>query len=106
MAKIKAESLLSIELEKLENKVNEFQQYLEENSIITKVTRDSEIIIALEEQDKLHKEIVIQIKMQDALFNWMPLLEKLREGSISKKLETRGNVKLNGLFTNKREEDE
>lgn len=102
MAKIKVDSLIGFELDKLEAKVGEFQQYLEENSIITKVTSGNEILLALEEQDKLHKEIVIQIKMQDALFNWMPLLEKLREGAEQKKLELRGDAEANGLFNKKR----
>lgn len=106
MAKIKLDSLISFELDKLEAKAGEFQQYLEENSIITKVTSDNEILLALEEQDKLHKEIVIQIKMQDALFNWMPLLEKLREGDALKKLELRGDATANGLFNKVRNNGE
>lgn len=106
MAKIKVDSLINIELSKLENKVKEFQDYLEMNSIVAKVTGNSEIFLGLEQQDQLHKEIVIQIKIQDALFNWMPLLEKLREEKDNKKIETRGDVPVNGMFLRKREREE
>jgi tyrosine-protein phosphatase YwqE len=96
--KIDNKNLVLFELNKLENKVNEFQSYLELNPINASVTRGNEIILTEENQDKLHKEIVIQIKMQDALFSWIPLLEKLREGEQNKELETRGDIEVNGLF--------
>jgi hypothetical protein len=98
MAKIKIDSLIDVELSKLEAKVAEFQTYLEENSITTVVKGNGEFFLGLEEQDKLHKEIVIQIKMQDALFNWMPLLEKLREAEVTKKQQIRGDIEVGGLF--------
>jgi hypothetical protein len=103
MAKVKVESLIGFELDRLEAKVQEFQKYLEINSIITstKGLRLDEDALSLDAQDKLHKEIVIQIKMQDALFAWMPLLEKLREGAESKKLETRGDVEVSNHFKKK-----
>ena len=39
--------------------------------------------------------------MQDAIFNWLPLLEKLRKGEEGKDMETYGNVEVNGLFKKK-----
>jgi hypothetical protein len=96
--KIDTKNLILFELAKLENKVNEFQTYLELNPITAQVTKGNEIILSEENQDKLHKEIVIQIKMQSALFEWLPLLEKLRESENNKELETRGNLEVNGLF--------
>ena len=102
MAKIKVESLINVEIEKLQAKVNQFQKYLEMNPITAQVTKDSEIILSQDNQDKLHKEIIIQIKMQDALFNWLPLLEKLKKGEEGKELETRGDIEINGLFKSKK----
>lgn len=100
--KIDPKSLIHFELSKLEDKVHEFQKYLELNTIISKVgVRIDELELADDQQDKLHKEIVIQIKMQDALFNWMPILEKLRDTSETKELQTRGDVEVNGMFKNK-----
>lgn len=95
--KINTDSLIHVELEKLEKKVKEFQTYLELNSILysgtTRMDEDNEV-----DQDKLHKEIVVQIKMQDALFVWLPLLDKLKAGEQGKELETRGNIEVNGLY--------
>lgn len=96
--KVNPQDIILFELEKLEAKVNEFQKYLELNTINAQITKDGAITLSEENQDKLHKEIVIQIKMQDALFNWLPLLQKLREGEQNKQLETRGDVEVNGLF--------
>lgn len=100
--KLNTESLINVEIQNLEDKVKEFQTYLKQNSINTNTNGirydDTE---DLESQDKRHKEIVIQIKMQDALFNWLPLLEKLRQGEDAKKLETRGDVPVNGLYASK-----
>lgn len=102
MAKaIKVESLISFEINKLQDKVDQFQQYLEMNPITAQVTQANEILLTQDTQDQLHKEIIIQIKMQDALFNWLPLLEKLKLNEADKGLETRGDVPVNGLFKNK-----
>ena len=96
--KINTDSLIGVELDKLESKVKEFQKYLEINNILTMrgTVRFDEVEEDL--QDKLHKEMIIQIKVQDAIFNWLPLLEKLREDKKTKALETRGDVAINGMF--------
>lgn len=52
------------------------------------------------EQEKLHKEIAIQIKMQDAILVWLPILEKLKQRE-EEKLQTYGDVEVNGLFNKK-----
>lgn len=101
----KAENLIDSEIKELENKVKEFQDYLRLNSIISNVgnkgkLRIDELDLTIEDQDKLHKEIVIQIKMQDAVFNWLPLLRKLRESEEEKQMETRGDVEVSGMFRN------
>lgn len=98
--KLDPQSLIHFELAKLEDKVHEFQQYLQTNTIISSVSPDA-FDMADDQQDKLHKEIIIQIKMQDALFNWMPVLEKLRESTNAKQIETRGDIVVNGLFKQK-----
>lgn len=105
--KINPDSLIAAEIEDLDDKVKEFQKYLRLNTIVSKVSKSGisltidEIMLSEEQQDKLHKEILIQIKMQDALFVWLPLLKKLRETEEGKQLETRGDVKVNGMFKNR-----
>lgn len=96
-AKITDQSLIHFELEKLEAKVNQFQTYLEMNPITAVVTQGNEVILTEENQDKLHKEILIQIKIQDVLFNWLPALEKLKEKKVDK-ISTRGDIEVSGLF--------
>lgn len=103
--KVNPQDIILFELEKLEAKVNEFQKYLELNTINAQITKDGAITLSEENQDKLHKEIVIQIKMQTALFEWLPLLQKLREGEQNKQLETRGDIEVNGLFSKKIKEE-
>lgn len=106
MAKtIKTEGLIDVELEKLDGKVQEFQKYLEINSILNANNGIRYDEVEIESQDKLHKEIVIQIKMQDALFSWMPLLKKLREETAAKSMETYGDVEVNGLYRKKKGEN-
>lgn len=95
--KINSDNLIHLEIQKLESKVNEFQEYLAMNTIVTKVTDGSSITLTEENQDMLHKEITIQIKMQFALFEWLPLLEKLKEKKADK-IDLRGGAQMNGLF--------
>lgn len=105
--KINLDSLIAIPIQNLEDKVKEFQDYLRLNSIVqTNGLRIDDSSFTVEAQDKLHKEIVIQIKMQDALFAWLPLLEKLREEKESTKFETRGDVATNGLYNRRKNQDE
>lgn len=97
--KIDLKSLINVELRKLEAKIKEFQDYLQVNKInVSAVSDDGSITLSEDDQDKLHKEILVQIKIQDALFNWMPLLEKLKTAEQDKPLETRGDIEINGLF--------
>lgn len=103
MAKANIDNLIKMELEKIEKKVEEFQEYLEINPIVS----DSSFLLLEEDtQNRVHKEITIQIKMQDALFNWLPLLEKLREDKSKKQTSTRGDVKVGGMFAKKLENNE
>lgn len=106
--KTKAETLIDEEIRELENKVKEFQDYLRINSIVSTISnnksiRNDELDLTLEDQDKLHKEIVIQIKMQDAVFNWLPLLRKLRESEADLAPATRGDVEVSSMFKNKQD---
>lgn len=90
---------IDVEIKKLEDKVNEFQKYLSLNSIVRYGDLridEKEFNIAL--QESLHKEIGIQIKMQDALFSWLPLLKKLKEETATQTGELRGGQEANGLF--------
>jgi len=107
--KIQIDNLIVKEIQELEEKVKEFQTYLRINTIISTVIEHSDssntdyIRLTEEQQEKLHKEILVQIKMQDAVFNWLPLLKKLRESTAEKEMnETRGDIPINGMFKNKR----
>ena len=42
--------------------------------------------------------MLIQIKIQDALFAWMPLLEKLKQGEQDRKENIRGDIEVGGMF--------
>lgn len=95
--KITEKGLIDLELQKLQDKVNEFQDYLNINKITAQVTKGNDIILGEDDQEKLHKEILVQIKMQDAVFNWLPLLEKLKEKDVAKQ-ETYGDAKIGGHF--------
>lgn len=95
--KLTEKNLIDLELQKLQSKVDEFQNYLAMNKITAQVTSGNDIILGEDDQDKLHKEIIVQIKMQDAVFNWLPLLEKLKEKDIAKQ-ETYGDAKVGGHF--------
>lgn len=98
--KLDNQDVIHFELERLEKKVEEFQTYLEKNSILTPPS--SNYGDGVDNQDKLHKEMVLQIKVQSALFEWLPLLAKLRDrDNRDKAIKTRGDVEINGLFNQK-----
>lgn len=102
--KIDVDKLISTELENFENKLKEFQDYLLINSIIypkSNSVRIDELNMTEEDQEKLHKEISIQIKMQDAVLTWLPLLDKLRETKAEKTMDVRSNEEMAGLFKNR-----
>lgn len=61
------DSLIAPEEAKLSAKVEEFQSYLETR----KINGEGD-------DSKRHKEIEVQIKMLNALFEWLPSLESLR----------------------------
>jgi uncharacterized protein YhaN len=91
------ESLIAEELERLEEKIEEFQLYLKQNTIITRVKNNKLKEVA--EETNRHKEIDTQSKMINNLFIWLPLLQKLRETKpTEKKIVARGNGEINGLF--------
>lgn len=78
-----SDSLIKIELNRFETKMNEFYAYLED--------------CKLKNVEDL-KEIDVQIKMMDALIRWLPILERLRETEKSKVMETRGDQEVGGAF--------
>lgn len=99
MAKqIKPENIIHAELEKVEDKVREFQRYMLDNNISGVASSGGEFSLSDENQEKLHKEIVMQIKMMDAVLNWLPLLKKYREVEKEKVTENRGDVEVGEHF--------
>jgi hypothetical protein len=96
--KINITELIARELGNFEDKLREFQRYLKDNNISGIVSVGNDFDLSEENQDKLHKEIIVQIKMQDAIMNWLPLLKKLRETEEQKDIETKGDIKIGGMF--------
>jgi hypothetical protein len=103
MAKAVKVNAVDVEISRVEEKIKEFQDYLKENTIITKVV-NGRLKEASEDQSMRHKEIEIQIKMNEAVLRWLPLLKVLREDEVEKKgVETRGDVQVSGIYKNKGE---
>lgn len=96
--KLNPDNLIDVEIKKFEAKLAEFQNYMQMNTIVTQVTDGDKILLTEENQDLLHEEILIQIKMQDAVLSWMPLLKKLRETEKEKVDENRGDIEVGGNF--------
>lgn len=84
----KTNSLIGLELAKLEKKIKQYQEYLEEFNIRT-----------MKDQAERHKEIDCQIKIMNALPNWLASLEKLYGVENEKKeIEIRGGEEMNGMM--------
>ena len=96
MAK-KPNNVIALETDKYEAKVKEFQDYLEQNPIITKVEKDGEINEAEDEQNARHKEITIQCKIMDYLPNWLVALKNLRIEEEEKQVKLRGGGEMNDM---------
>lgn len=97
MPKIKLDSVIQVEIDDVEKKIHEFQDYLRLNKIVANVTKDGLITLSEEDQDKQHKELTVQIKVMYAVIDWLPLLKKLKEDQESK-TETYGDVQIGGMF--------
>ena len=95
--KVDTAALIEKEIGNFVAKVEEFQQYLKDNDVRGLASLGDEDFTTTY-QDKLHKEILIQIKMQDAILNWLPLLKKLREDDETKKETIRGGASVGGMF--------
>lgn len=89
MAKSKVGNVIALEIEKYESKINEFQTYLETHDI----RRIGELDI---EEDK-YKEIDTQIKMMNALPNWLVSLKTLKEDAEAKSIELRGGNEISDI---------
>ena len=96
--KVNPENVIDSEIAKVEEKLCEFQRYLKDNNVAGMASVGGDISLSEEDQDKIHKEIAMQIKMMDSVLNWLPLIKKLRETEQSKELEIRGDAKIGGLF--------
>lgn len=82
MAKKNNDSVIALEIEKYEQKINEFQTYLE--------THDIRRIGEFDGEEDKYKEIDTQIKMMNALPNWLVSLKALKEAAEEAKTELRG----------------
>lgn len=88
------QNLIATELSRFEDKVKEFQDYLEKNTIITKV-KNGKVIDA--DEANRYKEIDIQMKIMSSVSIWLETLKKLR-ASDEKKVEIRGSAEVSGMF--------
>lgn len=88
---------IDYEVSRVEDKVKEYQDYLEKNTIITKV-KDNKLEEADDSVGARHKEIEVQIKIMDALLRWLPLLKNLKEEESKKQIEVRGDSEINPMF--------
>jgi hypothetical protein len=92
--KNKDDSIIALELERFEKKIKEFQDYLEFTSIKS-----------IGDTKERHSEIDAQIKILNALPNWLASYEKLLEqNDASKELILRGDEEMSGLMKNKLKE--
>lgn len=91
---------IDLEVDRVGDKVKEFQDYLEQNRITPLPDFDSE---TQEGSDgiSLAKEIDLQIKMTDAVLRWLPILKTLRDDDTKRSAETRGDVEVSGMFKKK-----
>jgi hypothetical protein len=85
----KQNTLINVELDRFEKKLNELQRYLLDNVINDEMHPDTK-----------YKEIDCQLKVMQSVLNWLPVLEVLRGGEAKKdaRLETRGGSELNEMF--------
>ena len=91
---------IDYEVSRVEDKVKEYQDYLQKNTIITKV-KDNKLEEADDSIAVRHKEIEVQIKIMDALLRWLPLLKNLKEEDSKKQIEARGDGEINPMFKNR-----
>ena len=85
------DGIIALETEKFENKISEFQLYLEINNI-NKISEFDE------DPSKKYKEIDVQLKMLLALPILLEGLKKLKEKEADKKVETYGDVEVNAAW--------
>lgn len=94
--KSKKESLIALELNSFEDIVKRFQDYLSKYDVRF-----------IEEDKKRHDEADCQIKIMNALPNWLAALERLRESkSDAKVVDVRGSSEMSGLMEIKMKKNE
>lgn len=87
MAKAKKDNLVSLELEKFEKKIKQYQTYLETFNLLH-----------IEDAGERHKEITAQNSIMDKLPTWLKGLKELREASDKVVVETRGGAEINAAW--------
>lgn len=88
------QSLIEKETLRYEEKVKEFQDYLEQNTVIRKIKNGK--VIEADEANR-YKEMDIQMKIMSNLPAWLEALKKLRDTN-EKKVEIRGSAEVSGMF--------
>ncbi len=84
MAKTKKDNPISLELDKFEKNIKQYQTYLETYNLLN-----------IEDPSERHKEITAQNSIMTLLPNWLKGLKELREASDKAAIETRGGVEIN-----------
>lgn len=85
--KTKINSIIALEIGKYEAKIREFQIYLE--------THDVRRIGEINKDEDKYKEIDTQIKILNALPNWLEALKRLKEVEGEATEEMRGESEIN-----------
>ena len=83
-AKSKKDNPISLELDKFEKKIKQYQTYLETYNLLH-----------IEDTGERHKEITAQNSIMNLLPNWLKGLKELREISEKATIETRGGAEIN-----------
>lgn len=84
MAKSKKDNPISLELDKFEKKIKQYQTYLESYNLLH-----------IEDATERHKEITAQNSIMNLLPNWLKGLKELRETAEKVEIETRGGAEVN-----------
>lgn len=84
MAKAKKDNPISLELDKFEKKIKEYQTYLATYNLLH-----------IQDAAERHKEITAQNSIMNLLPNWLKGLKELREVTEKVEIETRGGATVN-----------
>lgn len=87
MAKTNKSNPISLELDRFEKKIKQYQDYLDRNNLLN-----------IEDAGERHKEISAQNSIMDKLPNWLEGLKRLRDDSEKSQVQMRGDSTVNKAY--------